>query len=76
MTSIIVIVNELFTVVPGVPYNVSIAAANDAGIGELISFVYFTQELGMRCSASFAGFVKYSHVFYWKNTMIWQLKVK
>ena len=45
MTSIIVI--ELFTVVPGVPYNVSIAAANDAGIGELISFVYFTQELGM-----------------------------
>ena len=29
------------------PYNVSIAATNDAGIGELTAFVYFTQELGM-----------------------------
>ena len=25
----------------------SIAATNDAGIGELTAFVYFTQELGM-----------------------------
>ena len=29
------------------PYNVSIAATNDAGIGELTAFIYFTQELGM-----------------------------
>jgi hypothetical protein len=33
--------------VSGGPYNVSIAAVNGAGIGQLTAFVNFTQELGM-----------------------------
>ena len=39
----------LFTdAVPGVPYSVSIAAVNGAGIGELIVLVNFTQPLGIK----------------------------
>jgi hypothetical protein len=34
--------------VPGVPYNVSIAAVNRAGQGELSTFILFTRELGMK----------------------------
>ena len=32
--------------VPGVPYNVSIAAVNRAGPGEFSVFIHFTKELG------------------------------
>jgi hypothetical protein len=38
---------------PGVPYNVSIAAENGAGLGEFSALVYFTQELGMVLSRIF-----------------------
>ena len=36
---------RVFSVAPGVPYNVSIAAVNGAGIGQVTSFVNFSQEL-------------------------------
>ena len=37
---------NLIDAVPGVPYNVSIAAVNRAGIGKMIAFENFTQQLG------------------------------
>jgi hypothetical protein len=39
--------------VPGVPYNVSIAAVNEAGIGQLTQFANFSQELRMSNCACF-----------------------
>ena len=34
-----------FSIVPGAPYNVSIAAVNGAGEGDVIAFVNFSKEL-------------------------------
>ena len=35
-----------FTTEPGVPYSVSIAAVNRAGLGEISTGIFFTQQLG------------------------------
>ena len=40
-----VLPTRVFSVAPGIPYNVSIAAVNGAGIGQVTSFVNFSQEL-------------------------------
>ena len=36
----------VYTAEPGVPYNVSIAAVNRAGMGEVSAMILFTRELG------------------------------
>jgi hypothetical protein len=35
------------TTVPGIPYNVSVAAVNQAGQGEFSVIIHFTQQLGI-----------------------------
>jgi hypothetical protein len=48
-------------VVPGVPYNVSIAAVNGAGIGQVTTFVNFSQELGISYCACTPFLIGYCH---------------